>query len=185
MTIRTERTPNPNSLKYNLGRVILPGSSANFPSADSAKRSPMAERLFKVSGVVAVFIGSDFVTITKAEDASWGDVNEGLAPALEAFFESGDAVLTGVAVAQEQEIGAETADPAVVAKIKQLLEEKVRPAVAQDGGDIVYRGFEGGVVFLEMKGACSGCPSAGFTLKNGVENMLIQYVDEVKEVRSI
>lgn len=185
MTIRTERTPNPNSLKYNLGRVILPGSSANFPQADSADRSPLAKRLFTVSGVVAVFLGSDFVTITKEEGASWPEINEGLAPTLEAFFESGEPILTGVAVADEQEIGAETADPAVVDKIKQLIEEKVRPAVAQDGGDIVYRGFENGVVFLEMKGACSGCPSAGFTLKNGVENMLIHYVDEVTEVRAI
>lgn len=185
MTIRTERTPNPNSLKYNVGKILIPGGSANFPSAESSERSPLASRLFKASGVVAIFIGSDFITVTKNEETSWGDVNEGLAPALEEFFESGDAVLTGAAVAEEQEIGADTADPELVSKIKKLIDEKVRPAVAQDGGDIVYRGFENGVVFLEMKGACSGCPSAGVTLKSGVENMLVHYIPEVTEVKSI
>ena len=185
MTIRTERTPNPNSLKYNVGKVLIPGGNANFPSAESSSRSPLASRLFEVSGVVSVFIGSDFITVTKAEEMSWGDVNEGLAPALEAFFDSGEPVLQGVEVAEDQEIGADTNDPEFVAKIKQLLDEKVRPAVAQDGGDIVYRGFENGVVYLEMKGACSGCPSSTFTLKNGVENMLKHYVPEIQEVRAI
>ncbi|MFT7144676.1 MAG: Fe-S cluster biogenesis protein NfuA [Alphaproteobacteria bacterium] len=186
MTIRTERTPNPNSLKYNLGRVLIPGGSANFPTVESSEsRSPLAKRLFKVDGVTGVFIGSDFVTITKGEECNWQNINEHLAPALESFFESGDSALTGSAPAEEQEIGAETADPELVARIKKLIEEKVRPAVAQDGGDISYRGFENGIVYLEMKGACSGCPSSSITLKQGVEGMLMHYCPEVTAVEAI
>ena len=185
LTVRTERTPNPNSLKYNLGRVLLPGSSANFPTAESAGRSPLAERMFKVAGVEGVFIGSDFITLTKAEDSTWQDVNVGVAPALEEFFESGENVLHSTAVAEDQLIGAETADPAILEKLQKLVDERVRPTVAQDGGDITFRGFENGVVFLEMKGACSGCPSSTITLKSGVENLLKHYVPEVLEVRAI
>jgi Fe-S cluster biogenesis protein NfuA len=186
MTIRTERTPNPNSLKYNLGRVLIPGGSANFPTAQTAvKRSPLAEKLFEVSGVSGVFLGSDFITITKGESEDWGVINQGLAPVLETFFESGEQALVGGELAEVQEIGAETADPELVARIKQLIEEKVRPAVAQDGGDIEYRGFENGVVYLEMKGACSGCPSSAITLKQGVEGMLMHYCPEVTSVESL
>lgn len=185
MTVRTERTPNPNSLKYNLGKTLIPGGSANFPTAESAGRSPLASRLFGVEGVVGVFIGPDFITITKQEELAWGDINGGVAPALEAFFDSGEPVLKGVKVAEDKEIGAETADPEMVSKIKQLLDEKVRPAVAQDGGDITYRGFENGIVYLEMQGSCSGCPSSSATLKLGIENMLKQALPEVEEVRAI
>lgn len=186
MTIRTERTPNPNSLKYNLGRVLIPGGSANFPTVETArKRSPLAERLFEVTGVSAVFLGSDFITITKEDAADWNDVNSGLAPVLEAFFESGEPALTGNKPVDVQEIGADTNDPELVAKIKKLIDEKVRPAVAQDGGDIEYRGFKDGVVYLEMKGACSGCPSSAVTLKQGVEGMLMHYVPEVTSVEAL
>lgn len=186
LTVRTERTPNPNSLKYHLGKTLIPGGSANFPTAEAATRSPLATRLFAVQKVAAIFIGSDFITITKQDEADWADINAGIAPALEDFFESGDAVLTGQAPKERQEIGAETSDPKLVAKIKELLEEKVRPAVAQDGGDIIYRGFENGVVYLEMYGACSGCPSSSITLKNGIESMLKHYLPEdVKEVQAL
>ncbi len=186
MTIRTERTPNPNSLKYNLGRVLIPGGSANFPAVETAeKRSPLAKKLFTVKGVSAVFLGSDFITITKGDDEDWAEINEGIAPVLEAFFESGEAALTGGETAQIQEIGADTADPELVERIKQLIDEKVRPAVAQDGGDIEYRGFKDGVVYLEMKGACSGCPSSTITLKQGVEGMLMHYCPEVTSVEAL
>lgn len=186
MTIRTERTPNPNSLKYNLGRVLIPGGSANFPSSETAqKRSPLAKKLFEVNGVSGVFLGSDFITITKGDTEDWGEINQGLAPVLETFFESGEQALTGGEPVEVQEIGAETADPELVARIKQLIEEKVRPAVAQDGGDIEYRGFENGIVYLEMKGACSGCPSSAVTLKQGVEGMLMHYCPEVTSVESL
>lgn len=185
LTVRTERTPNPNSLKYNLGRVLLPGSSANFPTAESAQRSPLAQRLFAVAGICGVFVGPEFITLTKADDVEWNTVNMGVAPALEAFFESGEPVLQGKAPVADKEIGAETADPAVVEQIKQLLDEKIRPAVAQDGGDITYRGFENGIVYLEMQGACSGCPSSTATLKMGIESMLRQHIPEIEEVRAI
>lgn len=186
MTVRTERTPNPNSLKYNLGVTLLPGSSANFPSAESAERSPLAKRLFQVAGVVGVFIGPDFITVTKEADIAWNDINIGVAPALETFFETGEPVLQGTKPADYKEIGADTADPGLVEQIKALLDERVRPAVAQDGGDIIYRGYEAGVVYLEMIGACSGCPSSTATLKGGVERMLMEALPgDIKEVKAI
>lgn len=186
MTVRTERTPNPNSLKYNLGITLLPGSSANFPTAESATRSPLATRLFKVQGVVGVFIGPDFITVTKEAALEWNDINIGVAPALETFFETGEPVLQGAKPADYKEIGADTADPALVEQIKTLLDERVRPAVAQDGGDIIYRGYEQGVVYLEMIGSCSGCPSSSATLKGGVERMLQEALPgDIKEVRQI
>lgn len=185
LTVRTERTPNPNSLKYNLGRMLLPGGSANFPTNESASRSPLAEKLFTVEGVQGVFIGSDFITLTKDTETTWQDINVGVAPALEEFFESGQDVLVGGQIAEDQLIGAETADPELMEKLQKLVDERVRPAVAQDGGDITFRGFENGVVFLEMHGACSGCPSSTVTLKNGVENLLKHYIPEVEEVRAI
>ncbi len=185
MTVRTERTPNPNSLKYNLGTTLLPGSSANFPTAEGSERSPLATRLFAVDGVVAIFIGPDFITVTKDDTKEWNDINIGVAPALEAFFESGESVLKGAKPADYKEIGADTADPALVEMIKNLLEEQVRPAVAQDGGDIIYRGFEEGVVYLEMLGACSGCPSSTATLKMGIERLLLENIPEVKEVKAL
>lgn len=185
MTIRTEKTPNPNSLKYNLGTTLLPGSSANFPTAESAHRSPLAQRLFGAEGITGVFIGPDFITITKEDGKEWSEINTAVAPQLEAFFESGDPVLQGKKPADYKEIGADTADPEMVENIKTLLDERVRPAVAQDGGDIIYRGYEDGVVFLEMIGACSGCPSSTATLKIGVERMLQENIPEIKEVRAL
>lgn len=187
LTIRTERTPNPNSLKYMVGKMLIPGGSANFPTAQTAAaRSPLARRIFTVPGVLGVFIGSDFFTVTREEGIAWGDINTHLAPALEAFFESGDPVLQGTAPAEKPMLGDVGTSPELVAQIQQLLDEKIRPAVAQDGGDILYRGFENGVVFLEMHGACSSCPSSTATLKAGVEAMLRQHLpDAVREVQAV
>lgn len=187
LTIRTERTPNPNSLKYKVGKMLIPGGSANFPTAESAAvRSPMARRVFGVKGVLGVFIGSDFFTVTREEGVAWGDINAELAPALEAFFESGEPVLQGKAPADKPMLGDVSTSPELVARINQLLDEKIRPAVAQDGGDIIYRGFENGIVYLEMHGACSSCPSSTATLKAGVETMLRQHLpDVVQEVQAI
>lgn len=187
LTIRTEKTPNPNSLKYVVGKVLIPGGSANFPTPESAaERSPLAKRIFAVPGVTGVFIGSDFFTVNRQEGTAWGDINEKLAPALEAFFESGDAVLTAKAPVERPMLGDVGTDPTLVAEIQRLLDEKIRPAVAQDGGDIIYRGFENGTVYLEMHGACSSCPSSTATLKVGVETMLRQYLpDSVQSVEAI
>lgn len=187
LTIRTEKTPNPNSLKYNVGKLLIPGGSANFPTPESAHtRSPLARRIFGVAGVTGVFIGSDFFTVTRQEGVAWGVINDYLAPALEQFFEKGEPVLQGQAPADAPMLGDVATDPALVSKIQQLLDEKVRPAVAQDGGDILYRGFENGTVFLEMHGACSSCPSSTATLKAGVETMLRQHLpDVVREVVAV
>ncbi len=187
LTIRTERTPNPNSLKYNVGKLLIPGGSANFPTRESAEtRSPMARRIFTIPGVLGVFIGSDFFTVTREEGVAWGDINAVLAPELEKFFESGDPVLQGKAPAEKPMLGDVGTSPELVAEINRLLDENIRPAVAQDGGDIIYRGFENGTVFLEMHGACSSCPSSTATLKAGVETMLRQYLpNDVREVQAI
>lgn len=187
LTIRTEKTPNPNSLKYIVGRLLIPGGSANFPTPESAQtRSPLARRIFAVPGVTGVFIGSDFFTVTRQEGVMWAAINEHLAPALEAFFESGESVLQGKAPADAPMLGDISTSPELVAQIQSLLNEKIRPAVANDGGDITYRGYENGVVFLELHGACSSCPSSTATLKMGVETMLKQHLpDHVREVQAI
>lgn len=187
LTIRTERTPNPNSLKYIVGKVLIPGGSANFPTAESAReRSPLANRIFTITGVTGVFIGPDFFTVTRQEGTSWADINTHLAPALEQFFESGDAVLTARPEAPRPPVGDAGTDPSLVADIERLLDEKIRPAVSQDGGDIIYRGYEKGIVFLEMHGSCSGCPSSTATLKAGIETMLRHHLpDAVTEVQAI
>lgn len=187
LTIRTEKTPNPNSLKYLVGKVLLPGASANFPSPESAtERSPLATRIFTVPGVTGVFIGSDFFTVSRQEGTSWGEINEHLAPALEAFFESGDPVLTAKAEPLRPMLGDAGTDPALIEKIQHLLDTEVRPAVMQDGGDIIYRGFSAGVVYLEMHGACASCPSSTATLKAGVETMLRHHLpDHITEVQAV
>lgn len=187
ITVRTEATPNPNSLKYTLGRMLIPGGSANFPDAESAAdRSPLASRLFQVEQVVGVFIGPDFFTITRrSEEDDWNEINQHLAPQLEAFLESGEPVLRGKAPAAAPEIEDTDADPATIEQIKTMLDEKVRPMVAMDGGDIIYRGFKEGVVYLELYGACSGCPSSTLTLKDGVETMLKQEVPSVQSVEAL
>ena len=187
LNIRTERTPNPNSLKYVVGRLLLPGGSANFPSAASAEaRSPLARRIFLVPGVEGVFIGSDFFTLTRQEGVLWPTINEALVPLLEDFFASGDPVLAVRETAQVPMLGDAGVNPVLAARIQELLDEKIRPAVAQDGGDLVYRGYENGVVYLELHGACSSCPSSTATLKAGVESMLrLHLPDEVREVQAV
>jgi Fe-S cluster biogenesis protein NfuA len=173
LNIQVKDTPNPNSLKYILGITLVPGGSANFPTAASAVgRSPLAARIFEIPGIVGVFIGPDFFTITREEGRSWSDFTTPLENALQAFFEAGEPVLMARSDAKAPPLESNTADPALAAKIEELLERKVRPTVAQDGGDIVYRGFAGGVVYLELHGACSSCPSSTATLKIGVETML-------------
>jgi Fe-S cluster biogenesis protein NfuA len=187
LNIRTERTPNPNSLKYIVGRLLLPGGSANFPTAASAQaRSPMARRIFLVPGVAGVFIGSDFFTLTRTEGTLWPTINEALVPLLEDFFASGDPVLSTRDTAQAPMLGDVAVDPTLASRIQELLDEKIRPAVAQDGGDLVYRGYENGVVYLELHGACSSCPSSSATLKAGVESMLRLHLPEhVREVQAV
>lgn len=186
MFIQTETTPNPATLKFLPGRSVLGEGTLDLRSADDADLSPLAQRLFDVSGVAAVMLGSDFVTVTKV-DSEWPQIKPAILGAIMEHFMSGAPVLSeGVKPdTSDLEEFFDAKDGEIVATIKELLETRVRPAVANDGGDITFRGFEDGVVFLNMKGSCSGCPSSTATLKNGIENLLKHFVPEVTEVRAV
>lgn len=183
MFIQTEDTPNPATLKFLPGRDVLGTGTADFTdAADAAARSPLADRLFQVDGVKRVFLAGDFVTVTKDDSRDWYVMKPGILGAIMEHFATGKAVLTQVK-ADDNQVNED--DDEIVAQIKELLDAKVRPAVAQDGGDITFHGFENGVVYLAMKGACAGCPSSTATLKSGIENMLRYYIPEVVEVQQI
>lgn len=182
MFIQTEQTPNPATLKFLPGQAVMERGTANFPSADQAGRSPLAVRLFAIDGVIGVFLGADFVTVAKSDALEWHVLKP---PILGALMEH---LSAGLAVIEEDENPAQPDgddDDEVVSQIKELLDTRVRPAVAQDGGDIVYHGFEEGVVYLHLQGACAGCPSSSVTLKMGIENMLKHYVPEVIRVEAV
>ncbi|MDJ0949616.1 MAG: NifU family protein [Alphaproteobacteria bacterium] len=182
MQIWTEPTPNPATLKFLTGAAVMPSGTANFPTPESAGRSPLAEALFRIDGVTGVFLGADFITVAKADEADWDALEPALTAAIADHFANGRPVLTA---AGEDETAAEDgADGEIVAQIRELLDTRVRPAVAMDGGDIVFQGYEDGVVYLYMQGACAGCPSSTATLKMGIENMLKHYIPEVVEVRA-
>lgn len=182
--IQTEATPNPLTLKFLPGREVLPGGTADFRTAGEAERSPLAQRLFQVEGVAGVFLGHDFVSITKGDGNDWYQMKPALLGIIMEHFTSGRPALVESGEAEHGTAFAPE-DAGIVDQIKELLDTRVRPAVAQDGGDIVFRGFERGVVYLNMRGACSGCPSSTATLKMGIENMLRHYIPEVVEVRAI
>ena len=183
MFIQTEETPNPATLKFLPGREVAGSTTADFPEPESAGRSPLAERLFAIDGIAGVFLGADFVTVTKAEDKEWYLLKPAVLGVIMEHFTAGRPVFLSDAPAPVENVSEE--DSEVVAQIKELLDTRVRPAVAQDGGDIVFQGFEDGVVFLTMQGACAGCPSSTATLKMGIENMLRHYIPEVLEVRAV
>lgn len=182
MFIQTEQTPNPATLKFLPGREVMPAGTADFPSVEAAKRSPLAERLFGIDGVAGVFFGSDFITVTKAGDRDWHLMKPAILGAIMEHFTAGKPIVLGSEAAAASEAGEESE---VVAQIKELIDTRVRPAVAQDGGDIIFDSFEDGVVYLHMQGSCSGCPSSTATLKAGIENMLRHYIPEVVEVRAV
>ena len=187
MFIQTEETPNPATLKFLPGRDVMGAAPpADFPNAESAKASPLAESLFKIPQVSSVFLGSDFITITKSED-DWQQIKPILLTALMDFFLTGLPVINQTPAPQDVSEGAdgEEGDSEIVSTIKQLLDTRVRPAVAQDGGDIVFHGYEDGVVSLTMRGACAGCPSSTATLKHGIENLLKHFIPEINEVRAV
>jgi Fe-S cluster biogenesis protein NfuA len=180
--IQTEQTPNPATLKFLPGETVLESGTADFTDRDAAgERSPLAENLFGVEGVAAVFFGRDFITITKLADEDWYVMKPAILGVIMEHFTAGKPVMNDTAPTPES--GSED-DDEVVSQIKELLDTRVRPAVAMDGGDIVFHGFEDGVVFLTMQGACAGCPSSTATLKMGIENMLRHYIPEVLEVRA-
>ncbi|MEL6521129.1 MAG: NifU family protein [Pseudomonadota bacterium] len=183
MFIQTESTPNPATLKFLPGQTVLDAGTADFPSADTAAKSPLATRIFAVDGVSGVFFGHDFVTVTKTEAVEWDHIKPAILGAVMEHFQSGAAVMEGEAADGHAEHDGEDAE--IVGQIKTLLDTRVRPAVAQDGGDITFHGFDRGIVYLHMQGACAGCPSATLTLKMGIENLLRHYIPEVIEVRPV
>lgn len=185
MFIQTESTPNPATLKFLPGQTVLEAGTADFPSAETAGRSPLAERLFKVQGVAGVFFGNDFVTVTKAESSEWDHMKPAILGAIMEHFQSGQPVMPGNEAAGSGHAEHHGEDGEIVGQIKELLDTRVRPAVAQDGGDITFHGFDRGVVYLHMQGACAGCPSSTITLKMGIENLLRHYIPEVTEVRPV
>jgi Fe-S cluster biogenesis protein NfuA len=184
MFIQTEQTPNPASLKFLPGREVVAGGVLDFTDPEQLGASPLAQRLFGVEGVTGVFLGADFITVTKAEGQDWYALKPAVLGAIMEHYLSGDPVLEPRAEVEE-EGAASDEDDEIVKQIRELIDTRVRPAVAQDGGDIIFRGFERGVVYLHMRGACSGCPSSTITLKNGIENLLRYYVPEVVEVRPV
>ncbi|MDE2333691.1 MAG: NifU family protein [Rhodospirillales bacterium] len=183
MFIETEGTPNPATLKFLPGREVAGAAPADFAQPVDAATSPLAARLFALDGVARVFLGADFVTVTKSEDVDWAHLKARVLGALMDHALSGEPALAASAAAIEEDCSPEDAD--VVAQIKELLDTRVRPAVAGDGGDIVFRGYRDGIVRLHMQGACSGCPSSTATLKHGIETMLRHYVPEVRRVEQV
>ena len=183
MFIQTEPTPNPASLKFLPGRDVLGTGTAEYRNADEAAGSPLAERLFAVDGVGGVFLGGDFITVTKT-GGEWPHIKPAVLGAIMEHFMSGMPVLRQEQAAPGGE-DFDEADSETVATIKELIETRVRPAVAQDGGDITFQGFRDGIVFLNMRGSCAGCPSSTATLKHGIQNLLRHFVPEVREIQEV
>ncbi len=183
MLIQTEATPNPNTLKFLPGQPVVSGPPRDFKSVEEAAASPLARKLFDLEGVAGVFMGADFISVSKADEADWAMLKPAILGVIMEHYLSGEPIIEGEA-AEAQEFYDEK-DAEVVQRIKEVLDTRVRPAVAQDGGDIAFQGYKDGVVYLQMVGACSGCPSATATLKQGVENLLRHFVPQVEEVQQV
>ena len=187
MFIQTEATPNPATVKFIPGRPVLDQGTLEFLAPAESKASPLASRLFEIDGVTGVFFGPDFISVTKG-DGEWQHLKPAILGAIMEHYLSGEAVTAGEESGAESSAGGEffaAEDEETVKTIKELLETRVRPAVAQDGGDITFQGYRDGIVFLHMRGACSGCPSSTATLRHGIENLLRHFIPEVQEVRPV
>ena len=186
MFIQTEATPNPATLKFIPGRTVLGDGTLEFRAGEETEGSPLATRLFEIDGVTGVFFGSDFISVTKG-DGEWQHLKPAILGAIMEHYQSGEPVAaaaqTEVSLGEGESFAPEDAE--TVKTIKELLETRVRPAVAQDGGDITFQGYRDGIVFLHMRGACSGCPSSTATLRHGIENLLRHFIPEVQEVRPV
>lgn len=180
MFIQTEETPNPAALKFIPGVDVMGTGNAEFNSEEEAKNSPLAKRLFNIDGVQSVFLGSDFIAVTKIDSLEWFSLKPAILAAIMEHYASG---LPVVEILDEKASSEKETDSETVQQIKHLIDTRVRPAVAMDGGDITFSSYEDGIVTLQMRGACQGCPSSAATLKMGIENMLRHYIPEVKEVR--
>jgi Fe-S cluster biogenesis protein NfuA len=183
MFIQTETTPNPSTLKFIPGEMVLGNGTANFINKESAAKSPLAQALFGINNVDAVFLGSDFISVTKSENANWDTLKTEILTTIMEHFVAEKPIMLDDNAPKEPVTNED--DSEVVKQIKELIETRVRPSVAQDGGDIIFRSFEDGIVKLELHGSCSGCPSSTITLKNGIENMLKHYVPEVEAVEQV
>jgi Fe-S cluster biogenesis protein NfuA len=191
MLIQTETTPNPATLKFLPGERVMEAGTRDFATPEDAEASPLAEALFSLGDVEGVFFGRDFISVTAGPGVDWRELKPNVLSVLLDHFSGGaplfkPATAAGIVVGEEsQDFGDDPADEDIVAQIRELIETRIRPAVAQDGGDIVYRGFRQGTVFLAMQGACSGCPSSTATLKQGIEGLLKHYVPEVETVEAV
>lgn len=184
MFIQTEPTPNPATLKFIPGKPVLGEGTADFRAKDEADDSPLATRLFDIDGVKGVFLGTDFISVTKG-DIDWQHLKPAVLGAIMEHYLSGAPVAAQEGGNDTAGVNYDPADEETVTTIKELLETRVRPAVAQDGGDIIFQGFRDGVVFLHMRGACAGCPSSTATLRHGIENLLRHFCPEVQEVQAV
>jgi Fe-S cluster biogenesis protein NfuA len=186
MFIQTEATPNPATLKFIPGRPVLGDGTLEFRAGEETEGSPLATRLFEIDGVTGVFFGSDFISVTKG-DGEWQHLKPAILGAIMEHYQSGEPVAPGAQTEESLGEGESFApeDAETVKTIKELLETRVRPAVAQDGGDITFQGYRDGIVFLHMRGACSGCPSSTATLRHGIENLLRHFIPDVQEVRPV
>jgi len=184
MFIQTESTPNPATLKFLPGKPVLNQGTLDMPTREAAAQSPLAEKLFDIPNVGGVFLGADFISVTKT-DGDWQQMKPAILGAIMEHYMSGAPIVTSGAEPAADDEFFEASDSETVATIKDLIETRVRPAVAGDGGDITFRGFKEGVVYLQMKGACSGCPSSTATLQHGIQNLLKHFVPEVTEVRPV
>ena len=190
MLIRTEQTPNPSTRKFLPGQAVMDAGTRDFPDADSAKASPLADALFASGLIEGVFFGRDFISVTAGPGISWGDLEPIVIETLLDHFVSGaplfaQGTAAGIHIEDTPTVEEDPADADIIDQIKDLIETRVRPAVAQDGGDIVYRGYRDGTVYLALHGACSGCPSSTMTLKQGIEGLLKHYVPEVQSVEAV
>ncbi|MCL6678944.1 NifU family protein [Sphingomonas sp. RG327] len=188
MLIRTEHTPNPSTRKFLPGQPVMDSGTRDFPDAESAAASPLAENLFSTGMVEGVFYGSDFVSVTAAPGVAWSDLEPIVVEALLDHFVTGAPLFkagSAAGIEVDSDFEEDPGDAEIIDQIKELIETRVRPAVAQDGGDIVYKGYRDGHLFLSMHGACQGCPSSSVTLKRGIESLIKHYVPEVESVEAV
>ena len=185
MFIQTEATPNPATLKFLPGRTVLQDGTADFRSTEEAVNSPLAQALFAIDGVNGVFLGADFVSVSKDDAQEWQHLKPAILGAIMEHFMSGAETVAGAAANDAAGVNYDAEDEETVQTIKELLDTRVRPAVAQDGGDITFHGFREGVVYLSMRGACAGCPSSTATLQYGIENLLRHFCPDVRDVQAV
>lgn len=190
MLIRTEQTPNPATRKFLPGQIVMEAGTRDFPDAEAAEASPLATALFDSGMVEGVFFGRDFISVTAAPGMSWTDLEPPIVETLLDHFVSGAPLFApgsaaGIHIAADAQFDDDPADAEIIQQIKELIDTRVRPAVAQDGGDIIYKGFKEGRLYLAMQGACSGCPSSAITLKRGIESLVRHYVPEVISVEAV